>query len=292
MRTKLALAGGVLFLWSSQAMGQSECVRIVRVMRMLQGSSGAAANLAGTPLCLHTDSDSDESSALVYDHTISLVSTCNDTRGIAAGFSNTSERSTIAPTLIFAEGSAVGVGDVDHQAFQHASGTGIVDLTIEIEVLLARPFVLSVGLASGIEGLWQPTVASARFSLIGPGINIEREAVVQRSDSNETARVDMSGVLTSGVYTLHAHCGGTGYTIPSFHASGAASYTVNLRIEPAGPRNPRCPQDWNNDGVVNSTDFFEFMEDLFSGDADFNGDCVIDSRDFFDYVGRFFGICD
>lgn len=42
---------------------------------------------------------------------------------------------------------------------------------------------------------------------------------------------------------------------------------------------PRC--DFNGDGLVNSTDFFDFLAALFSENprADYNGDRVFDTRD-------------
>jgi hypothetical protein len=54
-----------------------------------------------------------------------------------------------------------------------------------------------------------------------------------------------------------------------------------------------CPPDFNNDGVVNSQDFFDFLSVLFAGTlgADFNHDGVVNSQDFFDFLTAFFAGC-
>ncbi len=68
-------------------------------------------------------------------------------------------------------------------------------------------------------------------------------------------------------------------------ATTAGAYALGL----AAP----CPADFNGDSLVNSQDFFDFLNAFFSLDpsADFNGDTLINSQDFFDFLNAFFAGC-
>ena len=51
--------------------------------------------------------------------------------------------------------------------------------------------------------------------------------------------------------------------------------------------------DFNDDGAVNSQDFFNFLTAFFASDAaaDFNTDGAVNSQDFFDFLAAFFTPC-
>jgi hypothetical protein len=67
----------------------------------------------------------------------------------------------------------------------------------------------------------------------------------------------------------------------------SGTYFDNLSLTQQGGPEP-CPCNWNGDDVVNSQDFFDFLNDFFASDADFNGDKVTNSQDFFDFLACFF----
>jgi hypothetical protein len=71
-------------------------------------------------------------------------------------------------------------------------------------------------------------------------------------------------------------------------ADGSATVLLNLCTG-----TPPCTADFNNDEIVNSQDFFDFLTAFFATapEADFNNDKVINSQDFFDFLTAFFEGC-
>jgi hypothetical protein len=96
--------------------------------------------------------------------------------------------------------------------------------------------------------------------------------------SNQSIISDLA--LTSG-QTVYIRVG----TNSDTNTGGVGVLNVEFDIQ--------CPSDFNDDGMVNSQDFFDFLTAFFNGDltADFNGDTFVNSQDFFDFLTAFFGGC-
>ncbi len=68
----------------------------------------------------------------------------------------------------------------------------------------------------------------------------------------------------------------------------------SVMFEIVGPEGDLgCAADWNMDGFLNDTDFFDWVNDFFSasgpqGQSDFNEDTFEDAQDWFDFVNAFF----
>jgi hypothetical protein len=56
---------------------------------------------------------------------------------------------------------------------------------------------------------------------------------------------------------------------------------------------PACEADFDHNGIVNSQDFFDFLNAFFAvaPAADFNADGIVNSQDFFDFTTAFFAGC-
>jgi hypothetical protein len=95
------------------------------------------------------------------------------------------------------------------------------------------------------------------------------------------------GSLGAGNYTLSARCETAGSTqVPGSGGQGGITFVLTLQSS-------ACPADFNDDGGVNSQDFFDFLGAFFVQDpsADFNSSGSVDSQDFFDFLAAFFGGC-
>jgi hypothetical protein len=79
---------------------------------------------------------------------------------------------------------------------------------------------------------------------------------------------------------------GQNYLVRLSNFSNVANGTAVVTVSCAASA---CPCDWNDNGVLNSQDFFDFLTAFFSGNADYNNNGVTNSQDFFDFLTCFFG---
>jgi hypothetical protein len=95
----------------------------------------------------------------------------------------------------------------------------------------------------------------------------------------------VSSLLTPGTYVIFVATGG----FDGEPCGGNNGYNVTIDIG-AAPCTPPCPCDFNNDTLLNSQDFFDFLACFFTVgcDADFNNDTIVNSQDFFDFLACFF----
>jgi len=98
-----------------------------------------------------------------------------------------------------------------------------------------------------------------------------------------------SGRIAQGDFSMYF------YRLDLAHNQILAQRVVNVNLADLAfrPLPMPCPADLNNDGVLNSQDFFTFLSGFFNNNpvADFNRSGVVNSQDFFDFLAAFFAGC-
>ncbi len=54
---------------------------------------------------------------------------------------------------------------------------------------------------------------------------------------------------------------------------------------------PNCPPDWNNNGILDAVDLFEFLDGWFMNNGDYDGDGVTEPEDLFSFLDDWFAGC-
>jgi subtilisin family serine protease len=171
------------------------------------------------------------------------------------------------------------------------------------------PSVMAVGATDNRDQLADFTTTGPEMSVVAPGVNILTtwDTTAQPNTYVYETGTSMACPIVSGLaclirsanaglsadqvrlaIELSAHDLGVPGWDPQF---GHGRVDALAALEFATGSAPRCLGDWNHDGVVDSRDAFQFVNDYFEGDADFDGNGVTNSLDFFGFMISYFQGC-
>lgn len=119
----------------------------------------------------------------------------------------------------------------------------------------------------------------------------ERSLTLGSADPDHTRQdTYYSSILAApGRYTLELTIIGT--AAGDINQGGTSGWTCSGTFGIAVSTTTACVADWDQDGILDSRDFFEFLNAYFLDAADFNQDSVVDSSDFFDFLAAYFEGC-
>ncbi|MBC7773134.1 MAG: hypothetical protein H7210_11600 [Pyrinomonadaceae bacterium] len=150
--------------------------------------------------------------------------------------------------------------------------------------------IAAAGNNPNVGGVTDTRAANAANATTGLELSIDLDEL----GWDGTSPIRLTGFITSGDFAFASNqvIGG----LPDGFGNLAEVRTINFSAY-AGDQfvilngEPPCLADFNNDGIANSQDFFDFLVAFFAGNADFNSDGVTNSQDFFDFLVQFFAGC-
>lgn len=123
------------------------------------------------------------------------------------------------------------------------------------------------------------SIAIVRLAAVGGAVVNQAE-----SSTNSHTPFQLSGTLAPGNYRLYAEATGKARTGPILLVSTG---TAECEFEFSASMEIFDPADWNQDRLVNSDDFFNFVIDFHDNNADFNHSGETNSVDWFDFLAAF-----
>ena len=229
--------------------------------------------------------------------------TQNVTTGELSGF--TEQRVEIATRGGTPSSSTLNAGQYQEWEYVHAGGwasfafSGWNQLVIEAYVLGAPGTACRFEMNSSTTTPRNPATPS-QLDVVGwatPGyafewgnqggtysLDVQSTGPVVQYEGREYSRVWIRP--TSDLLDVYST---TGPWRSPYVVSGGLRHELQVTVT----NNGLCRADVDQDGAVNSQDFFAFLNAFFNGagDADFNTDGAVNTQDVFDFMSAFFGGC-
>lgn len=265
------IVGMIEVMFATGAAGQ--------VTPISQDRSLSVSTSASTPGCT-PDADADSVAALDFSAWIQSRSVSSSTCSASAtAGASQSSRINGRYATVQADATFFGPGRPETSSFS-ANAASLFSYTFTVDV--NTPYFLS--------GNGNHATSPSFAVLARSETRLTRGATVVYSYQYMgfgTSPFRTSGTLTPGTYTLSVRSSLQYSSIDRFSAGGVASTFAQFWV------GTECPPDVNADGVLNSQDFFDFLQAFLMQmpTADFNADDFIDSQDYFDFVNAFFRGC-
>jgi len=159
-------------------------------------------------------------------------------------------------------------------------------------VVLTRPLQQAVMNESGdIASIWKKNNSRYDVLFINDTVALQNGQTLDLGNNQSGVLTTFKGVSTLSLSDRDAAGNISAYVIVNVDQGPGLRRECLIRVTVPTNGPPNCAADWNHDGVVNSSDYFDFLTAFFADDADFNGDGWYNSSDLFDFLTAFFAGC-